>query len=876
MAVQGDTVVAMSPTSGENACHVFRLNGAELVDRPVTGLPAGAVCKPFSPAAAYGGGDVSSMAVGYAGKTGTTYGILDLEDASVTELPFAGFVTNIRVGKDSVGWYDNAAGVFKVLPRADLGGVPRSVPIAPTADSYVYLVGGHVLTLGSGTGALKSVAPDGTTTTQLPFAYGIRALAGPDGSLIVLGKGDSGDYGVFRFTEGPDGALRRDELYTLPWAPTISAALALSGNRLLTNETTASGNGVSLYERLPALTGVPSVSGGRSLGSAAPVHGEGCADAAACPQFYAGPDGTVAYVTKETAGYVIRVADKSHPSPGRGLMFGDAAPKIYGVSGRYLAYGTGTGATAETDVRDMGTLKKVRTVPGGAAALWGGTLWQLSTTGKVTGTDVATGAVVRTLSTASSCATPSLQASARYLYWECGAVPTAAGVVTLADGKARGLAATTPGRLGDGFLVGLDAANRVTVTDLTGASPTQAVVGTAASTVPGIGFTADPYSSLVAYTGTDGKVHLVPTGTGAAPLTAIDSTVATTTDADHEESPWNPQWWLSKAVGSWTLSFKNKATGVTVQTLTGGEARGLLDVRWYGGASGGEPVPNGMYSWTLTALPADGSGPAMTKTGSLRVTGAGPVLRDYTGDGFGDALTLNTKGEFTFQHGTGTGKFSGKTFAGGWSASSVAVPFGDLNGDHCNDVLIRMPDGSLRGYKLECGAAVTPTTPYTVLGTGFQAYKTLTTAGDLTGDGRADLLGWHAATGDIHLFASKSDGTLAAAKKIRTHWTYTKVMGVGDLNGDGYGDLLATDTSNNLWRYDGTAAGQFKERVLVFENWGSSYDTVVGVGDITGDGKADIIERDKAGKLFRNDGNGKGSFSSRTEIATGWTYKGIF
>ncbi len=122
-----------------------------------------------------------------------------------------------------------------------------------------------------------------------------------------------------------------------------------------------------------------------------------------------------------------------------------------------------------------------------------------------------------------------------------------------------------------------------------------------------------------------------------------------------------------------------------------------------------------MYSWTLTALPADGSGPAMTKTGSLRVTGAGPVLRDYTGDGFGDALTLNTKGELTFQHGTGTGgKFSGKTFAGGWSASSVAVPFGDLNGDHCNDVLIRMPDGSLRGYKLDCGgAAVTPTTPYT-------------------------------------------------------------------------------------------------------------------------------------------------------------------
>ncbi len=135
------------------------------------------------------------------------------------------------------------------------GGVPRSVPIAPpTADSYVHLVGGHVLTLGSGTGALKSVAPRRHDHHAAALRLRDPRPRRPGRSLIVLGKGDSGgDYGgVFRFTEGPDGgALRRDELYTLPWAPTISAALALSGNRLLTNETTASGNGVSLYERFP-------------------------------------------------------------------------------------------------------------------------------------------------------------------------------------------------------------------------------------------------------------------------------------------------------------------------------------------------------------------------------------------------------------------------------------------------------------------------------------------------------------------------------------------------------------------------------------------------------------------------------------------------
>ncbi|MGY5033862.1 FG-GAP repeat domain-containing protein [Streptomyces sp. 900116325] len=87
----------------------------------------------------------------------------------------------------------------------------------------------------------------------------------------------------------------------------------------------------------------------------------------------------------------------------------------------------------------------------------------------------------------------------------------------------------------------------------------------------------------------------------------------------------------------------------------------------------------------------------------------------------------------------------------------------------------------------------------------------------------------------------------------------------------------AEDGSNELWRCNGTASGRFKERVLVFKDWGASYNTVVGVGDITGDGKADIVERDSAGKLFRNNADGKGSFSSRTGIATGWQgYKGIF
>ncbi|WP_416965700.1 hypothetical protein, partial [Streptomyces sp. Agncl-13] len=43
------------------------------------------------------------------------------------------------------------------------------------------------------------------------------------------------------------------------------------------------------------------------------------------------------------------------------------------------------------------------------------------------------------------------------------------------------------------------------------------------------------------------------------------------------------------------------------------------------------------------------------------------------------------------------------------------------------------------------------------------------------------------------------------------------------------------------------------------------------------DGKADLVERDSAGDLFRNSGDGKGSFGARVKISGGWSgYTGVF
>ncbi|MBG0851198.1 VCBS repeat-containing protein [Streptomyces spinoverrucosus] len=169
-------------------------------------------------------------------------------------------------------------------------------------------------------------------------------------------------------------------------------------------------------------------------------------------------------------------------------------------------------------------------------------------------------------------------------------------------------------------------------------------------------------------------------------------------------------------------------------------------------------------------------------------------------------------------------------------------------------------------------------TPRTSLGTGWNQYNALTSPGDLTGDRRPDLIARKASTGELFLYKGTSTGKLSARIRIAANWSgYKKIVGVGDITGDGRADFLAQDRSNTLWRYAGNGSGGFTSRVKVASDWGTSYNTVLGPGDITGDGKADFVSRDTSGNLWRNNGTGSGTFGPRTKIASGWqVYKGVF
>jgi hypothetical protein len=206
-------------------------------------------------------------------------------------------------------------------------------------------------------------------------------------------------------------------------------------------------------------------------------------------------------------------------------------------------------------------------------------------------------------------------------------------------------------------------------------------------------------------------------------------------------------------------------------------------------------------------------------------------------------------------------------------APSASGGVGDFNSDGNADIVLRDGNGALWLYPGNGSYALLPRTALDTAST----WKTMTAivpVGDFTGDGHPDLMG-RKADGSLWLYTGSGGSALTSSTQIgsASEWAgMTAIQGVGDMTGDGRPDVIARDSVGTLWLYpnNGTSTS-FGPRVqLGAPGAWSSFTGFLGAGDWNLDGKADLIARDANGTLQLYPGNGAGGIGAAQTLETGW------
>ncbi|MCO5274736.1 MAG: FG-GAP-like repeat-containing protein [Flavobacteriales bacterium] len=298
-----------------------------------------------------------------------------------------------------------------------------------------------------------------------------------------------------------------------------------------------------------------------------------------------------------------------------------------------------------------------------------------------------------------------------------------------------------------------------------------------------------------------------------------------------------------------------------------------------GGGKGAVHVFPGGAVPTLVNTPAVTLGGAPAEQLGYAVALAG----DANGDGYADILvgspgSSTNRGKVQVYRGDATIalddahqliSISGTTGTTGRFGAAVATA-GDVNGDGVSDLALAAPDQDTWGVvKIFHGTPdVISTSPswFIVGSTNYEDQgMSLATAGDVNGDGYADVLvsnrGGLSSPGEVRMYLGGPTGLSATAA-----WTKTGehvddrfgqgVASAGDVNGDGYSDVLVGAPSFQragdpvgTWRgkvylYLGSASGLATTPVWTKEGEAAEARlgwSVASAGDVNGDGYSDVI-----------------------------------
>jgi hypothetical protein len=277
---------------------------------------------------------------------------------------------------------------------------------------------------------------------------------------------------------------------------------------------------------------------------------------------------------------------------------------------------------------------------------------------------------------------------------------------------------------------------------------------------------------------------------------------------------------------------------------------GILFWRAYGqngGVTGQAVTPT--WEFTVGAL----SAPVNTSWGTTM---------DVNGDGYADVVVgamftnMNTGEAYVFMgSASGLSPSAAVTLLGsdkgdefGWSVASA----GDVNGDGYSDVIVGAPQAR-RAYVYLGGPAGLSSSPVLTLITPGSSTGTfgiaVSSVGDVNGDGYGDVVVSDPVDGFAYVYFGSAGGLSSSpSADFQGSFVAGSVTSAGDINGDGYADIIggAYDTGNSgiVYIFLGSPSGPsfIPSTTLGPGNTGDEFGvSAAGAGDINGDGYADVV-----------------------------------
>ena len=353
---------------------------------------------------------------------------------------------------------------------------------------------------------------------------------------------------------------------------------------------------------------------------------------------------------------------------------------------------------------------------------------------------------------------------------------------------------------------------------------------------------------------------------------------------------------------SWMSSFLNQ-----VQSRTGSTPMIYTNVNWWNPCTGSSTafsgygldiascnssppsVPGWGTQWTIWQYDIDACGRGAAHdsnvfNGSLAQLAAlaggsaggganGVTAGDVTGDGRSDLIARTPSGTLSLYTNTGNNTApynTGIQIGTGWQSFSWFLA-GDVTGDGRADIVAAKPDGMLALYT-NGGSNTAPYNTGSQIGSAWQQFSHVTLA-DVTGDGRADIVAAKP-DGTLSLYTNTGNNTAPynTGIQIGTGWnTFTWIL-AGDVTGDGRADIVATKPDGLLTLY--TNGGSNTAPYNTGSQIGSAWQQFnrIQLSDVTGDGRADLTATKPDGTLalYTNNGSNTAPYSTGTQIGTGW------